>query len=283
MDRTPRHAARGEESFMKQLILCAVVVASAAAPAATPAEDDGRSTVRVVGLQVVRPLPGDRQKQSFTGRRTGTALTIQVRRADRHFLGVDAGRSALETFRDDRGTSLIDEPTKLLRTWASGKVWTSPDGKDCLFEVLSPRTPARGARRVQLEAKVVLKCGRQAQVAEQPELRLVKGAELTAGPARMKIIGVQHGEKTAIFTLSTQDSVERVGRIEFLAPGGKAIHATLVEQSVVDFMGATYHDRTYRLESKKPARFHTVRARVHSFRKVERLAVPVKVTVGVGL
>jgi hypothetical protein len=268
---------------MKQWALCGVIIASAAAPAGEPEQDDRGSTVQVVGLHVVKPLPGDHRKQSLTDRRTGTILTIQVTRADKHFLGVDGKASRLESFTDDHDTPLIDEDAKLLGAWADGTAWVSPDGTQCLFEVLSTRLPARGARRLKLEAKMVLKCGRQGEVAEQPELRLEKDGELTAGPAPMKVTGVQRGDKTTIFTLSTEKSIELLARIEFLDAGGRQIDTKLLDKSVVDFMGTTYHDQTFCLETKKPMRIDAVRARVHYFRKVEKLTVPVKVAVGLGL
>lgn len=266
---------------MKPLAWCLAV--AAAAMAATTAGDDAQTAVQVVGLQVVRPLPGDKGKQSLTGRRTGTALTIRVHRRDKHFLGIDGTLSRLETFTDDRKTKLIDDPSTLLRTWLGGRTWASPDGRNCLFEIASLRTPARGARQVKLKAQVVLKCGRGPATAEQPGFRLAKDARLTVGPAPMKVTGVQRGDQTTIFTLTTKDSTERIARIRFFDAKGKEIATQLLDKAVVGFMGDTFQDWTYCLKTDKPARIDAVTARVEYFHKLEKLVVPVDVAVTVGL
>ena len=268
---------------MKQLVVLLTVAAAAATAEVQPAEDDGRTSVQVVGLQVVRPLRGDKDKQSLTGRRTGTVLTIRAGRADRHLLGVDDKLSRLETFTDDRKTEMVDESGKLLRTWLDGRTWASPDGRDCLFEVVSMRTPASGARQLRLKASIVLKCGRDGMAVEQPNFRLAKDSRLTVGPAPMKITGVQRGDKTTIFTLSTKSSVERIAGIRFFDADGKEIDTQLLEETVVGFMGNTFHDRTYCLKTEKPGRLDAVTARVEYFNKISKLVVPVDVTATVGL
>jgi len=267
---------------MKQWVL-SLPVALAAAAGLEPIDDDGRTSVQVVGLQVVRPLPGDKGKQSLTGRRTGTVLTIRAARADEHLLGVDAKLSRLETFTDDRKTEMVSESGKLLRTWLDGRTWAGPDGRNCLFEIVSTRTPARGARQLRLKAGMVLKCGRDGVAAEQANFRLVKDSRLTVGPAPMKVTGVQRGDRTTILTLSTKSSVERIARIRFFDADGKEIDTQLLEESVVGFMGNTFYDRTYCLKTAKPRRIHAVTARVEYFNQIRRLVVPVDVTATLGL
>ena len=267
---------------MKQWVL-SLAVAAASTAAVEPAEDDGPTSVQVVGLQIVRPLPGDEGKQSLTGRRTGTVLTIRAARTDEHLLGVDAKLSALEAFTDDRKTQLVSESGKLLRTWLDGRTWAGPDGRNCLFEVFSMRTPARGARQLRLKARMVLKCGRDGAAAEQADFRLAKGSRLTVGPAPMKVTGVQRGDRTTIFTLSTESSTERIACIRFLDAGGKEIDTQLLEESVVGFMGNTFYDRTYCLKTAEPRRINSVTVRVEYFNRIRKLVVPVDVTATVGL
>ena len=265
---------------MKRWIAC-VAACAAAALVAAGVEDDGRARVEVVGLQVVKPLRGDERKQSFTGRKVGAALTLKVARADKHFLGVDRKQCRLEAFVDDRGTKMVGDAAKLLRTWLDGKTWVSGDGRSCLFEVLSMRPPARGAKKLTFRANMVFQCGRGELTAEQPDFALRKDSRLTVGPAAMKVTGIHRGEGTIIFALSTKTKTDRIARIEFVGADGKCVPGELVDQSVVGFMGNTFYERTYRLKSKAP--LNTVTARVVYFRSIEPLEVPVDVTAGLGL
>jgi len=267
---------------MKQWIL-AGAVAVAAVAARPPIEDDGQARVQLVGLQVVKPLPGDQRKQSLTGRRIGTALTVKVSRPDQHFLGLDKAASRLEAFTDDRNMSLTTESAKLLRTWLDGQTWVSRDGDTCIFEVLSDKAPSPRARQVKFKGRIGLLCGRDGLTVEQPGFRLAKDGRLSVGPAPMKITGVQRGDKTTIFTLSTKKKPERIACIRFFDDGGKELDTKVLEKAVVGFMGQTYHDWTYCLKTAKPRRLDTVTARVLYFNKVRTIIVPVEIAAGVGL
>ena len=270
---------------MKKWILPLLAVAAAGGIAAVcvgqTEADGGSASVRVIGLEVVKPLPGDKQKQSLTGRRTGTVLTVQVHRADMHFLGLDASECRLETFSDDRGVELIDDSAKMLRTWVEDRAWVRRDGRRCAFELRAARCPSRGARRLEVRGTVVLKVGQQRQTAEQANFRLAKDGKLTAGPVPMEITGVQVDAKGAIFCLSARKSTDRIAQILFFGPDGKEIESELVEKSIVGFMGNTFHERTYRLTSKR--RLRAVTARVVYFKRIKTLSVPLRVAAGVGL
>ncbi len=278
---------------MRSWLVLSVTVAAAAALGASwvsatqlgPVEDDGQAKVDVVGLRVARPLNGEKGRQALTGLRAGTTLTLRIVRPDVHVLGVDAKACRLTAFTDDQGTEMVSESLKMLRTWADGQSWVTPDGRTVLFEVLSTRTPARGARQVRFRGRIVLKCGRDAASAEQAGFRLATGSKLTAGPAAMEITGVQHTDKDTTFALATKDSAERISRLRFFGRDGGEIDTDLVDVSVVGFMGNAWHERTYRLKSppKRPRRFDTVDVRVEYFKRIDRLAVPVNVTTGIGL
>jgi len=268
---------------MKTLAFCAVAAAAIVVAAAGPLDEDDRAAVQVVGLAVARPLPGDKGKQSLTGHRTGTVLTLAVTRPGKHLLGIDEKLSVLEAFTDDRGTKLVGESDRMLRTYFDGKTWTAPDGKRCLFEVLSRRVPARGARRVTLKGRMVVQCGRDGATAEQAHFRLAKDSRLKIGPAPMKVTGVQRGDKTTIFTMSTKSAVDRIAAIRFYEADGNEIDTQLLDKAVVGFMGNTFYDWTYCLKTDKPRYVESVTARVEYFNKIEKIAVPVNVSAGVGL
>ena len=268
---------------MKRWLSSALPAFLVAAAVGAPIEEAERANVEAVGIQVVKALRGDTQKQSFTGRRTGTAVTLKVSDGQRSFVGFDGKASTLDAFTDDRGTELVTEAARLLKTWADGQSWVSDDGRSCLFDILSMKTPSRRAQRVTIRGKMVFRCGLNGTTAEQANFVLEKGQRLKAGPAPMKITGVQRGDDTTIFTLATKSSIDAIARISFHGPDGKEIDTELMDKAVVGFMGETFYELTYCLKTKDPQRIDSVTARVRYYRKIEKLAVPVHLTVGLGL
>jgi hypothetical protein len=244
-------------------------------------EDDGQIAVEVVGMQIAKALPGDKVDQSATGRKVGTCLTLRFHGGDRRFIGVESKDSSLEAFVDDRGTQLVPK-SDAVRVWADTPCFVGLDGKDCLFDLVSTRTPAAGATTLSFRGRIVLKCGLEGSTAEQASLSLERDGELKAGPAPMKITGVQHNEKTTVLTLSGKENAERVGRIRFFGANGKEIESQLLEKSTVGFMGDTVIDRTYALKSDTPADLTAVAVRVEYYKKVQSVAVPINVTAGLG-
>lgn len=272
---------------MKQYICIAVALTAAVSLAAPkprppkrPAPAAGGSA-QVVGLQLVKPLAGEKDQQALTGRRTGTTVTVRVSRPGRHVLGVDRGSSRLEIFTDDRKTELLDEAEKMLGTWLDEDSWVDPGGTTCLFDIVSSRLPAAGAATIRLRGHVALKTGLDGAVAEQKDFPLAQDAELKAGPAAWKITGVRHDNGGVIFGLATKAGTDRIARITFHGRDGKEIPGELVEKSTIGFMGNTFYQRTYRLTSK--ARLNAVTVRVHHFKKVENVLAPIELTAGVGL
>ncbi|MCD6303409.1 MAG: hypothetical protein J7M21_00420 [Planctomycetes bacterium] len=247
--------------------------------------DPPAADVRVVGLEVIRPLPGDKMKQSLTGRRTGTTLLVSVSRSGADFLGVDGKDCELDAFGDDRGTKLIDDAEAMLKLWAEGRNWVSPDGQRCIFEIISTKLPSPLARSVTFRGRIVMECGQGPAVAEQKNFRLVQGGKLKAGPAEMEVNGVQHGERETILSLATRADTRRIARLRFFQPGGGQLDARLTGKADVGFMGNTWHEWTYHIHTKgkNPKPVRVVDVRVEYFRKVRRVTVPVDVTAGVGL
>jgi hypothetical protein len=260
----------------------AAAIAATLAPAAAPIEDDGQIAVEVVGLQVVKALPGDKADQAATGRRVGTSLTLRFHGGDRRFIGVESKDCRLEAFADDRGTEMVPK-SDAVRVWADSPSFISLDGKDCLFDIVSTRTPAAKATSLNFRGRVVLKCGLQAAVANQASLSLDRDGELKAGPAPMRVTGVQRNEKTTVVTLSGKENAERVGRIRFFHADGKEIESQLLEKSTIGFMEDTAIDRTYSLKTESGAELTTVAVRVEYYKKTQEVAVPINLTAGLGL
>jgi len=177
---------------------------------------------------------------------------------------------------------MVPEKSDVLRTWADGPSYISLDGRDCLFDILSARTPEAGATSLRFKGRIALKCGLQGATAEQASLALERDAELKAGPAPMKITSVQRSDKTTIFTLSTKEDAERIGRIRFFSVTGKEIESQLLEKVTIGFMEDTYFDRTYSLKTEPRAQLATVAVRVEYYKKVQQVTVPVNVTVSLG-
>lgn len=252
------------------------------ARSAGPPAPGGTPGAEVVGLRVTKPLGEAKFSRMAVDRPTGTGLAVKVRRADRYLLGIDDAASSLGVFRDDKGTNLIvrgapESPPD----WIGYPVRVSDDGHECVFEIVSERTPAPGARSLHAEADVVLKFGRGEQTVMQRGLALKPGGRLTAGPVPMTIKSVQEdgwGDVRMIVTFTSLRSGEPIKHLAFLGPEGKAIDYQIVSQGRIGFAGLETYETSYGLH-RKVAR---VTVRMTYFTSVGKLTVPVKLKAGVG-
>lgn len=245
----------------------------------TPAAKDAE--VRVVGLEVIKPLglPTEQGQQALTGRRTGTRLTLQITRPDKCFLNMESKDCELVSYTDDKLMDMLTRSGRELATWRDGPVWVSPDGHGCLVDVFTTRTPSPSAEQLRLSANLVFRCGLEPAVASQVRLVLAKDQKMTAGPVPMKITAVRRENEVTYVTLMAEDTAERIGEIAFFEiGGGKEIECKKGEQNVIDFMGSAVSEQTWTLHTAAPA----VGLRVKYYKKIEKITVPVDVKTGVG-
>lgn len=256
-------------------------VLSAGAGAARAAEAKGE----VVALWVGKKDPASKWERSYVlGRRPGTSVFVRIAKTDKRIIGIDEKACKLTRFADDKGTDLgggAKSPRGPGAGWLGGKE-IGPDPKTCLIEIRSPKTPAPGAGRLEIEATISLRCGGGAKTAEAKDVALAKGAEIAAGPAGMKISRVTkaRGAEAAVeVTVERSTTFEAVKSLSFAGASGKVIKHRKIDSAKSGRAGKYTYTRTYLLYGAPEA----VSVKVEYYDKLEKLSVPLDLKTGVGL
>lgn len=262
-------------------VLAAGVVAEQLAQAAADAKP--APVVKVVALSVALPDPNSKYGQSLSpSMSAGTSLYVMISSADRFFVALDEEGSKLAAFGDDKGTDLSKSDDRFGSSWTGPWTRISEDGRSCNLAVISGKTPAPGARELKLKASVLLLCGADEKKAQQKDLELKKGAKLSVGPVEAEIEQVQEqkigSETTVYLSIKSEKSLDAVRKLTFTGADGKEIQAVPAGSSRMGILGKFVYNRSWSLKGN-PAK---VGVEVTYFDKVEKLQVPVEVTVGVG-
>ena len=240
-------------------------------------------TVQVIGLSIFRPDPARENKSYVFGRHSGTTLHVRVARQDKTIISIDREASKLSSFTDDKGTDLS---VKSKRRW--GDHWLgswpriSDDGHSCVLEISSPKTPAAGASKLIIKADIALACGSDVKTAEQKDFALTKGSKLTAGPVPMKVQSVKEssfGDAKMTVELISSKSFDAVKALTFIGADGKEIKYDSMGEGKSGIAGKMTYSKAIGLHKKADV----VTVKVTYYQKVEKLTVPVNLSVGVGL
>lgn len=267
---------------MKRVIaLGGAVLWAAGAIPGKPDEAAPDPVVDVVGVQVVRPVGFGQGK--VRGRQVGTRVLLRVSAPGRCFADILPAASPVSAFRDDKGTDLVPaDGAGVDRGWEPD-LQVCPDGSRCIVEVAAARAPATGARSIHVDAQVALRCGQGARKHRREELRLARGAKLTAGGADMEVHSVQEGEFGGGAVLAvvfvTKKNPEAIRKLAFLDEDGKEIPSRVLRRRKCGFSGASTHEIIFGLGKAVAA----AGVEVTTFEKVETVKVPVNLTVGLGL
>lgn len=267
---------------MKRMIALggAVLCAAGVIPAA-PEQSAPGPVVDVVGVQVVRPVGfGDGQVR---GRQVGTRVLLRVSAPGQFFADILPAASPLSAFRDDKGTDLVAPGGAAADRGWEPDLQVSPDGSRCIVEVAAPRTPSPGAGGIRLDALIALRCGQGARKHHQKELRIARGAKLTAGGVDMEIDSVQEGQYGGGAVLAvvfvTGKNPETTRKIAFLDADAKEIPSRVLRRRKYGFSGTTTYEVILGLGKAVAA----AGVEVTTFEKLETVKVPVNLTAGLGL
>jgi len=238
-----------------------------------------QADVSAVALKVGREIPEDKEgKLSF--HQEGTTLTLVVRRADKCFVGMDDRKTKLAALTDDKGTSLL-RPSK----WVSG-ISSFPrfseDGHVCVVDVIGTALPAKGAKTIRVKASLAMKCAEGEKTAVQKGLVLKKGSKLTGGPVPWTIEEVgksDWGDAKLAVTVTGGVSHEMIKEFAFLDADGKKVKHSIGMRSSSGARNHMTYKVTYNLERK----VDVVDVKVTYYEKLETIAIPVDLEVGVGL
>ena len=258
------------------LVSAGLLVAQATPPAA------GKIQVEPVAIQVARTKAAKDHGLSLFGQK-GTSLKLLVVLPDKNIIGMDAAACKLTTFADDKGTDLSKT-----RGWGSRPGWlqsfgphVSKDGHACIIELHSDDAPAKGAGKITFKAKLALKCG-VGETTYTERVALKAGTPIKFPPAPMKVGSVKGegwGDMQMTFTVTSSKSTESIKKIVFLGADGKEIKHRSLGRGRSGSPGRMTYETNYGLAEK----VDSVTLKITYYSKVETVAVPVDVSVGVGL
>jgi len=272
---------------MKRKLLCVAVLGFVSAGllvAQTTRPAKGKVQVEVIALEVNRPLPADKSKLFLYGIPTkGTTLKLLIVLPGKNIIGRDTAGCKLTTFADDKGTDLSKT-----RGWGSHPGWLgsfgpriSKDAQACIMELRSDAAPAKGAGKIILKAKLALKCG-SGETTYTEKVAMKAGTLIKFPPAPMKVGSVKDGDWGGMkmaFTVTSDKSTESIKKVALLGPGGKEIKHRTLGRGRSGSPGKMTYETTYGLAEK----VDSVTLKITYYDKVETVAVPVDVSVGVGL
>ncbi len=258
------------------------IPASAAAPATAPAINPARGVkAEVVQISIQRPLT-DTERDVVIGGVEGTTLTLVLSGFDQFIVGLDETKCRLTTFTDDMNMNLNKAESFGLRPAWLGPfgAHVSHDGHACSVQIVTPAIPAAGANHIALNAELSFTVGSAQQTVEK-NLLLKMDEQITAGPVQLRITAVENdvGGENQLITFSSDKPINSIRGITFISVEGAEIKAHAVAHTE---LGTGKHS-TYNVQYALPTKADRLTARVSYFEKLETIATPVNVRVGIGL
>ena len=256
------------------LAICCVVLFAIISPAWA------QTKAEITGLSVAQPDPDNKYNQSKAGSiPVGTYIYVEIADKTKNFIKLDAKASKLNAFLDDKGADLTKTKKK---SWGSspwlGSFPKITDDKHAVrFDIKSTECPTKGATKLTLNATMELLAGSDLKTEKQADVELKLDGKITIGPAPFEIKRIEKGWgswKLAV-TLFTNKPVDGIKSIKFLGPDGKEIESKQTSRSTMnDDINLTY-------SLKKKVEKATIE--IEYYQKVEKVTVPVKCELGVGL
>ncbi len=209
----------------------------------------------------------------------GVELQLAALVRSKPILSVDAAASELVRFVDDKGTDLAAGAPKGFFSWIRlGNAFRDEPTETCLLDVRTETLPAVGATRLEFEAKVALVTASGTVSAEQ-ELRLEKGAKITCGPSPMRLGDVEEDDDGVDVQVVSDAPMDAVKEIAFLDGAGRVIPSSSRGSGSFGFAGKKTYTRSFRVTGAA----RIVKLRVVAHADVEKVVLPVKLSMGVGL
>jgi len=272
---------------MKKKLACVAMLgllATGLLVAQTTRPTKGKVQVEVIALEVNRPAPADERKLFLiSSGRQRTSLKLLISLPGRNIIGTDTAACTLTTFTDEKGTDLSKTRSSGSQPgWlGSSSAYISKDGHACIMWLRSDQVPARGSTKLTIKAKLGLKCGTD-ETTYTEKVALKVGTQIKFPPAPMKIRTIEEtrwpGRKMTI-RLNHTKRLDVVRKLTFLGPNGKEIkHIRLSTE-----YSGTGAKRTYLTSYGLAEKVDSVTLKITYYTKVASVAVPVDVSVGVGL
>lgn len=236
--------------------------------------------VEITGLSTARPDPTSKYNRSKAGNiPVGTHVYIEITDKTKNFLSFDDKASKLAAFTDDKGTDLtkIKKKSWGRPNWLGSFPKITDDKHGARFEIKSTVCPAKGATKVKIDATIVLLAGSGQKTETQEDVELKLDAKITIGPAPFTIDRIEKGRgswKRAV-TLFTEKPVDGIKSIKFYDADGKEIESKRTSRSTSN-KNVSW---TYSLKKK----VDKATIKIEYYQKVEKITVPINISLGVGL
>ena len=149
------------------------------------------------------------------------------------------------------------------------------------MELRSDAVPAKGAGKITLKAKLAIKCG-SGEKTHTEKVALKAGTQIKFPPAPMKVNSVKGeswGSMKMTFTITSDKPTESIKKIVFLGADGKEIKHSQLGRGRSGFGGKMTYETSYGLAKK----VDSITLKITYYTKVESVAVPVDLSLGVGL
>ncbi|WP_425400920.1 SHD1 domain-containing protein [Aeoliella sp.] len=253
---------------------------------------DSGVRVEVVGLEFGKATPEIPEEQGEMMVRMGfegTAVHLWLYDAERSFLGIDDQASKVTKLTDDLGTDLLKDTNPgggFSMPGFSMGMQSNPVQADvaehrhrCDVQISGPNPPAKGAKQIMLDAVLVARFGGKTEQVEAPAVKLAQGAEYQLGPIKFAVERLEKDsffdEDKLVVVLKTEDSIDVLQKVEFLDADGNVLeHAERGSMSGGGFGTQINYAFSQELD--------TLGMRLHYFKDVDTVEVPVKLSTGVG-
>lgn len=227
-----------------------------------------------------------RQKPTIDGVKMfgepGIELQVAAKVPGKPILAVDADKSRLVRFVDDKGTDLQKGAPTGFFSWVSlSNAFREEPTDSCLLDIKTKTLPGSGAGKLELEAEVVL-ISASGSVTKDQKVKLEKGAKITCGPVPMTLGSVEKssfGGSALNVQISSDQRMDAVKEIVFVDAKGDEIEVQPMGEGSFGFGGKKTYTKSFGL----PKKLGEVTVRITSYAKMDTVKVPVKLSIGMGL
>jgi hypothetical protein len=234
--------------------------------------------VKVIGLSVAKADPSlPTGAATASGLPGGVWLHLAVAVEGKNVFGLDVDGLKVAAFTDDTGTDLIKADAAGNISLAYG---AAPDdrGKGIILHIGARQPAAPAAKAVKLSGRLLLVAGSDEKTADLPQQSLAKGAKVEFGGMSLTVANVRPNGTGRIFTFTSDSDLTTVKSISFVADG-----KTLSSQRVGVTKTRLGSSSVYVLDVLTDLPGSEAGIKAAWYEKVERLTVPLNLTVGVGL
>ncbi len=216
------------------------------------------------GNDALRPF------QSFDD---GVKVAILVKSETGGITALDLKKgSTIETFTDDKGTTLLKPSTFKNGFGSFPKI--SHDGKAAIITVEGTEAPAAGASSIQLKGKVGVTMATTKETVKGG--KVAAGGKLTCGSLSLSVKQLEKSGSDMSVELESSESTEQIAEIRWLDASGKALEADRNGTSQMGFGGKVTYSQSWTVKGS-PATVEFVR-----WTDLKAVSVPFSFEIAVG-